>query len=252
MTSIWVFSAQRRQSTKLIGGADRRRISRLIRDQICLSTKLVEHGIRPVLFHVRRWVCFYVWESVCRSVGFIAVNAGQWPWHSLFSKRNDNMSWSNCCEDPAEVAHMSFFRQEDLNGSFSKHFSFDIPKNDFKKSKTNLFLSVLKKRLTLGNSVISRWPSKMLLDFFNPIYWGAPSWLQSQNFLQSYLAPLSFLAGSALLYLSWRLWTFTIRHRFYPHDPRDIPYWIPGTRLECRYENHGSKVTVNGWSPRTW
>ncbi|KAL8941935.1 MAG: hypothetical protein Q9216_001963 [Gyalolechia sp. 2 TL-2023] len=31
-----------------------------------------------------------------------------------------------------------------------------------------------------------------------------------------------------LLYLSWRLWAFTISPYLHPNDPKPLPYWIPG------------------------
>lgn len=30
-----------------------------------------------------------------------------------------------------------------------------------------------------------------------------------------------------LAWLLWRLWTFTISPRLYPHRPRVYPYWLP-------------------------
>ena len=31
-----------------------------------------------------------------------------------------------------------------------------------------------------------------------------------------------------VLYLCWRLWSFTIRPYLRPDDPQTLPYWIPG------------------------
>ena len=31
-----------------------------------------------------------------------------------------------------------------------------------------------------------------------------------------------------VLLLPWRLWTFTVLPSLRPHDPKEVPYWIPG------------------------
>jgi hypothetical protein len=36
--------------------------------------------------------------------------------------------------------------------------------------------------------------------------------------------------GSFLLI--WRLWTFSILPLFRPHEPKEVPYWIPGKWLQ--------------------
>lgn len=30
-----------------------------------------------------------------------------------------------------------------------------------------------------------------------------------------------------LLYMTWRLWMFTVKPWLWPDDPKDLPYWIP-------------------------
>lgn len=47
------------------------------------------------------------------------------------------------------------------------------------------------------------------------------------------------IVGLGSVLLVWRIWTFTIRPWLHPHEPRDIPYWVPGrqksfsTNLKC-------------------
>ncbi|KAF2732252.1 putative cytochrome P450 [Polyplosphaeria fusca] len=43
--------------------------------------------------------------------------------------------------------------------------------------------------------------------------------------LTGLLARVAFTAIASLL--SWRVWRFTIRPRFYPQEPKELPYWIP-------------------------
>lgn len=62
--------------------------------------------------------------------------------------------------------------------------------------------------------------------------------LEAASFLQHALAPaantplgaivfaMAYMTG--ILYLLWRLWTFTILPIVRPKDPRQLPYRIPG------------------------
>ena len=34
----------------------------------------------------------------------------------------------------------------------------------------------------------------------------------------------------ALAWLSWRIWTFTLKPTFQPREPRELPYWVPSKR----------------------
>lgn len=38
---------------------------------------------------------------------------------------------------------------------------------------------------------------------------------------------INIAAASLLTLLLWRLWRFTIRPLLNPHQPRELPYWIP-------------------------
>ena len=46
--------------------------------------------------------------------------------------------------------------------------------------------------------------------------------------------PLYFflvLTVLAVLYLAWRTWEFTLSPALHPHEPRKLPYWVPGGML---------------------
>jgi hypothetical protein len=43
---------------------------------------------------------------------------------------------------------------------------------------------------------------------------------------------LSTTAFFILSWVSWRLWRFNIRPALHPQEPKEMPYWIPGTRNE--------------------
>ena len=65
----------------------------------------------------------------------------------------------------------------------------------------------------------------MLSSHFQPLIQSLP--------LAPYTAKhvvLSCLVVGAVLVL-WRLWRFSILPLFYPDDPIEIPYWIPGMFL---------------------
>ena len=54
------------------------------------------------------------------------------------------------------------------------------------------------------------------------------------------LAPL-FLAGLSLAVLLWRVWSFNVRPRLHPDEPKDIPYWTPvlGHVVSFFRDSHG-------------
>ena len=39
------------------------------------------------------------------------------------------------------------------------------------------------------------------------------------------------LFSSLTTLLLWRLWTFTVLLAFYPDDPKELPYWVPGKSI---------------------
>jgi hypothetical protein len=40
---------------------------------------------------------------------------------------------------------------------------------------------------------------------------------------------ISSIALGAIALVSWRIYRFTIIPMMYPDDPKELPYWIPGT-----------------------
>jgi hypothetical protein len=71
------------------------------------------------------------------------------------------------------------------------------------------------------------------------------------NYMQidSYFNPLSsLLMTGAVLWVSWRLWRFTVLPKIYPNEPKQLPYWIRGTSepsffISCALVAHGTHVT---------
>ena len=68
--------------------------------------------------------------------------------------------------------------------------------------------------------------------------------LLSASFSQKH--PVIYAVIVALLMLLlWRLWRFSIVPVLYPHDPKDLPYWIPCEQEPSASINTRLKSTIN-------
>ncbi len=47
--------------------------------------------------------------------------------------------------------------------------------------------------------------------------------------LLSYSTTLSISLALLAVLLLWRIWTFTILPILHPDEPKELPYWTPGT-----------------------
>ncbi|KAL6233351.1 hypothetical protein BDW75DRAFT_215334 [Aspergillus navahoensis] len=56
---------------------------------------------------------------------------------------------------------------------------------------------------------------------------GASSAADGWNWLSRVLPDLPAVIFVVSLLLLWRLWRFTLSPRYYPDDPKELPYWIP-------------------------
>lgn len=70
----------------------------------------------------------------------------------------------------------------------------------------------------------------MILETLQPVLIDFASFYKQIDDDHSHL--LSIFSSLFVLYLSWRVWTFTIFSWVYPQEPRIVPYWIPGQYLE--------------------
>ena len=65
----------------------------------------------------------------------------------------------------------------------------------------------------------------MFLASVQPLLLGFAS--RVDNFSEGQISLAAVAIASATVLVSWRLWAFTIVPALYPHEPKEVPYWIP-------------------------
>ena len=61
---------------------------------------------------------------------------------------------------------------------------------------------------------------------------GSLLWLSdSSQDLYGYKQMARAIIGCVSVYLLWRFWKFSLTPYFYPDEPKELPYWIPGKSL---------------------